>query len=369
MSDTLLVGTRKGLATVHRHRDGWGVFGMEFLGVPVITTLIDERDGAWYASLNHGHFGVKIHRSDDRGKTWTEIATPIYPTKPEGLVEMEPMGRREIPWSTEQAWVLAAGHADEPGVLWCGTIPGGLFRSADRGETWSIVPSLWEHETRTQWFGGGYDLPGIHSIQVDPRCGGQRVVIAISCGGVWSTEDRGTTWAASTGMRAPFAPPDWAEIPHIQDPHCLAVCAADPDVAWVQHHSGMYRSTDAGRTFTEITEVAPSNFGFPVAAHPTDPLTAWFAPAIADECRVPVDGRMVVTRTRDGGQSFEQLGNGLPQKHAYDLIYRHGLDVDATGTRLALGSTTGSLWVTENAGDTFTAVSANLPPISSVRFV
>lgn len=368
MSSTLFVATRKGLATVHKDAAGWNITGMAFLGVPVVSVMVDPRDKAVYASLKHGHFGVKLHRSTDNGGTWSEIATPAYPTKPEGLVEMEPMGRRDIPWNTEQAWVLAPGHVDEPSVLWCGTIPGGLFRSVDGGASWALIESLWFHPTRTQWFGGGYDLPGIHSIVVDPRYGGQRVTIAISCGGVWITEDGGETWTASTGMKAPFAPPDIAAVPHIQDPHCLATCAADPDIVWVQHHSGIYRSTDAGRTFTEIVDVAPSVFGFPVAAHPTDPNTAWFTPAIADECRVPVDGKLVVTRTRDGGQTFDQLRTGLPQEHAYDLIYRHGLDVDATGSRLALGSTTGSLWVSEDGGDSFTTISTGLPPISAVRF-
>lgn len=368
MTDTLLIGTRKGLAIVTRRDGAWAIDRMEFLGIPVVTVTTDPRDLAWYASLNHGHFGVKLHRSDDRGVTWTEIATPVYPAKPDGLVEMEPMGRREIPWSTEMAWVLAPGHADEPGVLWCGTIPGGLFRSADRGESWEIVDSLWRHETRPGWFGGGYDLPGIHSIAVDPRFGGRRVIIAISCGGVWITEDGGATWQVSTGMKAGFAPPEVSMVPHTQDPHCLSVCAADPDVVWVQHHSGIYKSTDAGRTFTEIADVAPSVFGFPVSAHPLDPDTAWFIPAVDDGCRVPVDGKMVVTRTRDGGKTFDQLSRGLPQEHAYDLIYRHGLDVDATGTRLAMGSTTGSLWISEDGGDVFSTITNYLPPISAVRF-
>lgn len=368
MSDTLLIGTRKGLATARHGQTGWTVEKMDFLGAPVVFALVDPRDGMWYASLNHGHFGVKIHQSADRGATWSEITTPVYPPKPEGLVQMEPMGRREIPWNTEQAWVLAAGHADEPDVLWCGTIPGGLFKSTDHGMSWSIIEFLWDHPTRTEWAGGGYDLPGIHSISVDPRHGGRRVTIASSSGGIWITEDGGETWTNSTGLRALYGPPEFQTLPHTQDPHCLAVCAADPEVVWVQQHFGIYRSIDAGQTFYEIPDVAPSTFGFPVASHPHDPLTAWFVPAIADECRVPVDGRMVVTRTRDGGKTFEQLGNGLPAEHAYDLVYRHALAIDATGTRLALGSTTGSAWITENGGDTFTTLSTHLPPIASVTF-
>lgn len=369
MSDRLVVGTRKGLVTFERSPGGaWSATRSAFVGDPVTNVLVDARDGAWYASLDLGHFGVKLHRSLDEGATWDPIATPTYPAKPEGLVEREPMGRREIPWNTELAWELAAGHPAQPGVLWCGTIPGGLFRSEDHGGSWSLVESLWNHETRTQWFGGGYDLPGIHSITVDPRGAGERVAIGISCGGAWTTEDGGVTWTVGTGMSAGFLPPDMEDFPYQQDPHRLARCAADPDVIWVQHHCGMYRSTDGARTFTEITDVAPSTFGFAVAAHPLDPDTAWFVPAISDQHRVPVDGRMVITRTRDGGRSFEQIGRGLPEEHAFHLVYRHGLAVDATGERLALGSTTGSLWVSEDGGDTVTRVSAELAPIACVHF-
>ena len=148
----------------------------------------------------------------------------------------------------------------------------------------------------------------------------------------------------------------------------LAQCLAQPDAMWVQHHNGIFRSTDGAETFSEIRDVKPSVFGFPVAAHPSDPDTAWFVPAIKDEKRYPADGRVVVTRTRDGGRTFETLTQGLPQQHAYDLVYRHALDVDGEGTRLAFGSTTGSLWVSDNGGDSWQTISANLPPIHAVRF-
>lgn len=110
-------------------------------------------------------------------------------------------------------------------------------------------------------------------------------------------------------------------------------------------------------------------FGFAVAAHPTDAETAWFVPAIKDETRVPVDGKLVVSRTTDGGKSFQVFGKGLPSEHAYDLIYRHSLEVDATGEVLVMGSTTGSLWTSADAGESWTTVSANLPPIHFTRFV
>jgi hypothetical protein len=138
---------------------------------------------------------------------------------------------------------------------------------------------------------------------------------------------------------------------------------------WVQHHNGIFVSSDEGNTFSEITRVEPSAFGFPVVVHPQDPDTAWFIPEVKDEKRIPRDGRLVVTRTRDGGKSFDILTNGLPQQHAYDIVYRHALTLDATGDRLAFGSTTGGLWISEDQGDQWSNITYTLPPIYAVRFV
>ena len=146
-------------------------------------------------------------------------------------------------------------------------------------------------------------------------------------------------------------------------------CPSAPDHVWVQHHNGVFYSTDSGENFTEIENVPPAVFGFAVAVHPHDPQTAWFVPATKDECRVPIDAALVVTKTTDGGQSFTVSREGLPQEHAYDLTFRHALDIDATGDRLAFGSTTGSLWVTENGGDAWITVSTHLPPIYAIRFM
>jgi photosystem II stability/assembly factor-like uncharacterized protein len=148
----------------------------------------------------------------------------------------------------------------------------------------------------------------------------------------------------------------------------MVQCTGDPDCLWVQHHNGIFRSNNGGATWESVSNVKPSIFGFGVAVHPRDGRTAWFVPAIKDERRIPVDGKLVVTRTRDAGQSFDVLSNGLPQENAYDLIYRHALDIDDTGNRLAIGSTTGGLWITENQGDHWRELSVHLPPIHAVRF-
>lgn len=368
MSDRFHVATRKGLFTVERGSRGWAIGRTSFLGDNCTLVLHDPRDGSLLAALDHGHFGVKMHRSRDGGATWQEVAAPKYPEKPADYMPKAPAEGKPVEWTLKLVWALAAGGRNEPGLLWCGTLPGGLFKSEDGGESWALNRPLWDDPRREEWFGGGADQPGIHAICVDPR-DARHVTIAISCGGVWTTRDGGATWTLEgKGLRAEYMPPERQHDQNVQDIHMLAQCQAQPDVMWGQHHNGIFRSTDGGATFTEITDVKPSVFGFAVAAHPTDPNTAWFVPSIKDEKRYPVDARVVVTRTRDGGKTFETLAKGLPQEHAYDLTFRHALDVDDTGSRLAFGSTTGSVWVSEDGGDGWQAVSLNLPPVYAVRF-
>jgi hypothetical protein len=367
MSDTLLVSTRKGLFTVRRGNGRWSIAGTSFLGDNVSLALADPRDGAWYAALDHGHFGVKLQRSEDQGATWEEIAVPTYPEPPEGHEEKDWMGR-VIPWKLIRIWALEPGGADQKGWLWCGTLPGGLFCSKDRGATWEMCRSLWDEPRRIQWSGGGADYAGLHSICVDPR-DSKRITIAVSTGGVWQTKDGGASWELlGDGLRAEYMPPEQARDPISQDVHRLVQCAAAPDTFWIQHHNGVFKSTDGARTFEEIKEVPPAVFGFGVAVHPKDPHTAWFVPAKKDEHRVPVDGKVVVARTRDGAKTFDVLRKGLPQEHAYDLSLRHALAIDGTGQRLAFGSTTGSLWVTDDAGDSWQTVAEHLPPVYAVTF-
>ncbi len=386
MSDRFYAGTRKGLFTFVRDAGGsWKIERVDFLGEPVTMLLPDPRDGMLYASLTLGHFGVKLHRSSD-GAQWEECAVPVYPesaspdangdnaepaTASDGSVEAaagEGGANGQKADSLKEIWALEAGGPEEEGLLWAGTIPGGLFRSRDRGSSWELIRPLWDDPRRSEWFGGGKDDPGIHSVCVDPRNSGT-LLAGVSCGGVWVSEDGGESWdCRADGMIAEYMPPEMSGNPNIQDAHRLVQCPAAPDTLWVQHHNGVFRSTDRSASWHQIENVPPSKFGFAVAVHPQDPDTAWFVPAVKDECRVPVDGQVVVSRTRDGGRSFDVLRNGLPQENAYDIVFRHGLDVDETGDRLVMGSSTGSLWISEDGGDAWESLGDHFPQVYCVRF-
>ena len=359
MADVFYVASRKGLFTYKRNGADWNAGAPAFLGEPVSAVLKDKRDGALYAALNLGHFGCKLHRSDDDGATWNELAPPAFAKAADSDAEAP---------SVDLIWSLETGGADEPGVIWAGVIPGALFRSDDRGESWNLIESLWNREERAGWFGGGYDKPGIHSILVDPS-DSAKLTLGISCGGVWKSDDRGATWRLTgDGLRSDYMPPDQAQDLNTQAPHRLALCASAPDTIWCQHHNGVFLSRDGGESFVEFKDIKPAVFGFAVAVHPHHPDTAWFVPGVKDETRVPVDARLIVNKTVDGGKSFTACHRGLPDAPSYDLIYRHALDVDETGDRLVMGSTTGNLWASDDGGDNWRQVSAYLPPIAQVAF-
>lgn len=365
MSERLLVCTRKGLFVVERQDGHWRITETAFLGDNVSMALADPRDGRWYAALDLGHFGCKLHFSDDQGASWSELAVPAFPPG-----ENVPVGdgKDTQPATLKLVWSLEAGAASEPGRLWAGTLPGGLFRSDDHGSSWHLVRGLWDRPERMQWFGGGYDTPGIHSICVDPR-DPRCLRVAISTGGVWRSNDGGDSWAQTAhGMYAAYLPEDMARDPNRQDVHRMVQCPSEPDTLWAQHHNGVFRSDDGGMSWKDVPNVAPSVFGFAVAVHPKNPDCAWFVPAVKDERRIPVDGLLVASRTTDRGRSFTLLNEGLPTDLAYDLVYRHGMAVDETGDHVAFGSTTGGLWISDDGGDHWQAIPARLPPILAVSY-
>jgi len=353
MSDRILLATRKGLFRLIRGAGRWRVESPTFLGAQVLVTEVDPRDGVAYAGVGHGHFGPKMHRSRDGGRTFEEVATPKF-AEAEGA-------------SVKTLFALAT-DTRQPGWVWCGTIPGALFHSEDAGASWSLVRGLWDHPTRPQWFGGGTDQPALHSIEVDPR-DPRRVTIGISCAGVWETRDGGGSWRnIGEGLRAEYMPPEKSADPLVQDPHMLKRCDADPDVIWMQHHNGVFRSEDSGHRWTECAAVEPSAFGFPIAADPTDRDVAWTVPGVKDEVRVAVDGALCVSRTEDGGRTWRALREGLPQEHAYDIPYRHALDVSADGRRLCFGTISGNVYISEDRGESWQTVGTGFPLVHAVEF-
>ncbi|MCP8690159.1 WD40/YVTN/BNR-like repeat-containing protein [Marinobacterium sedimentorum] len=393
MSDIILLGTRKGTVIVDRQNSAWQPRPILHAGIPVCYAACDPRDGTLWASLDHGHWGPKLSRSRDGGATWEDLAALKYPQGARHIVQylptpdfdpQTPAGQPEYRDATLlKIWNIAFGAAGQPGRLYAGTIPGGLFVSDDGGDSWALNRPLWNHESRggdlfsgdatseTRWGGTpasvdyGVFEPGIHSIVVDPR-DPDHIHVAVSSAGVLETTDGGRSWTGrNRGMLNDYLPNPNADWGH--DPHFIAGCPAQPDHLWQQNHCGVFYSEDGAQSWNKVS--APErgvHFGFPVAVDKQDGHTAWVFPAQADMARMAIDGGLCVARTQDGGQSWQTFRTGLPQEHAYDLVLRHGMDI--AGDCLCFGTTTGNVYLSEDRGETWHCLGHNFPPVYSVRF-
>ncbi len=352
MARRLAIGSRKGLIFYSADGDGWKYDGVHFRGTPVSMVMQDRRDGSLYAALEHGHFGPKLHRSDDSGQHWEEVTPPAFPSSTS----------KDAP-AVLNIWAMEAAGADMPGTIWVGTVPAGIFRSDDKGASWTFNQPFMDLPERSQWGGAGNDTPALNSISIHPA-DSRVMAVSISAGGVWQTRDAGQSWTnTSKGLWAAYLPPDQAENPNLQDVHQMRRAPTDPNRLYIQHHNAVFTSTDSGYSWQEISK----SFGFSVAVHPRNPLVAWFVPAEKDEYRLPKDETFCVAKTEDGGRTFRHITRGLPSRPVFDLVLRHALDVDATGQHLAFGSTTGNLWISSDGGEGWHLLSGHLPPVYCVR--
>lgn len=387
MSEQILVGTRKGTFIVEKSTGQWRprLLGHSGMGVNFVTK--DPHSNTLWAALGHGHWGAKLSRSTDMGETWEDASQIAYPADARYLTTPPPSedgdgdGAVIVKSATLlKLWVIAFGG---PGTIYVGTIPGGLFESHDGGESFALNRPLWDHDSRggdvstsmgsgmTHWFGTpaametGEFAPGLHSIAVDPR-DHKRMLLAVSTAGVIETLDGGKTWRGrNKGMTNDYLPNGEADWGH--DPHYIEMCSAQPDHVWQQNHCGVFYSDDGAATWRKVSSPDDGvHFGFPIAADDQDGRTAWVVPGKADSERVTVAGSLFVARTEDGGQTWIQLRDGLPQEHAYDVVYRHALS--SKRSCVAFGSTTGNLYVSDDRGDSWQTAANNLPPIYSVRF-
>ena len=353
----LLVGTMKGAFILRSDasRSSWDLGGPYFPGSAVYAMAYDARDGRHriWAGPNSMHWGGVLRSSDDFGRTWTnpEEANVKFP---------EDAGA-----ALKQIWQIMPGRASEPGTVYCGVEPAAIFISQDDGATWRLNEGLWNHPDRPQWQPGGGGLC-LHTILLDPA-DPARIRIAISTGGMYVTEDGAATWRASnSGVRAVFLPDKYPEFG--QCVHKVVQSKQQPNRMFLQNHWGLYRSDDRGETWTDIANGVPSDFGFPVALHPTQPDTAWIVPLESDEFRCTPEGKLRVYRTRDAGASWQPLTTGLPQDDAYETVLRDALATDALAPAgVYFGTRNGKLFGSADEGETWNALLDGLPPVISVK--
>lgn len=352
----LLVGTRKGLwiGRSDEDRRSWQFDEPRFLMEAVYGVGVDTRGSTprLFAGGTSEHWGPGVYYSDDLGRTWSETHGAAVRFSP------------DIGASVERVWQIQPASAAEPDVVYAGTQPSALFRSEDRGESFSLVRSLWDHPHREHW-GAGYGGQAIHTIIPD-AVRPEHLTVAMSTGGVYRTDDGRQSWApVNTGIRVTFLPDPYPEYGHCV--HKVSAHPDNPDRLFAQVHHGVYRSDDAGDHWISIADKLPSDFGFPMVVHPHRPDTLYVFPLVADGCRIPPDGQARVWRSTDAGTHWEPLGEGLPDRF-YAAVMRDAFSAD-DGDRAGLyfGSRDGCVWASTDDGDHWQQVTAHLPDVLSVR--
>ena len=353
----LMVGTTKGafLLRSDSSRAHWDMDGPHFPGEEVYALALDQREGrhTLWAAPNSPFFGTTLRRSDDLGESWSgKDERPVKFPEASGL-------------SLERIWQVQPGPDAEPDRLFLGVEPSCLFESTDRGESWQPVEGFLGHEHREYWTPGNGGLC-LHTIVLHPDAP-DRMLVAFSTGGVYGTDDAGVTWAPrNRGVRADFLPDKHPEFG--QCVHKVVHHPSRPDRLFLQNHWGLYRSDDWADSWQDVANGVPSDFGFAMAIHPRDPDAVYIVPLESDGFRCCPEAKLRVYRTRDAGESWQAMTEGLPQEGAYETVLRDALDTDsAEPAGVYFGTRSGKLYASVDDGESWTLVREGLPPVVCVK--
>jgi photosystem II stability/assembly factor-like uncharacterized protein len=381
----VLVGTRKGafVLTSDGKRQNWDVSGPHFTGWEVYHVKGSPLDpNRIYASQSSSWFGQVIQRSDDGGRTWHQPGTPrgeaattpagmprgesnkfVYDTSGTPLTTHQWYDGTQHPWEFKRVWHLEPSLTD-PDAVYAGVEDAAIFRTTDGATTWHELPGL-RNQQSERWAPGAGGM-GLHTILLDPT-NPRRIFIAISAAGCFRTDDGGESWKPiNRGLHSLYIPDPTAEIGHCV--HRIALHPSRPNVLFMQKHWDVMRSDDAGDNWREISGNLPTDFGFPIDVHAHEPDTVYVVPIKSDAEHFPPEGKLRVYRSRTGGNEWEPLTNGLPQKDCYVNVLRDAMAVDTLDScGVYFGTTGGQVYCSPDSGDTWAPIVRDLPPVLSVE--
>lgn len=383
----VLVGTRKGafVLTSDGKRENWDVSGPHFAGWEIYHMKGSPVDAnRIYVSQTSGWFGQIIQRSDDGGKTWHQPGTPLEMPAPGVMPKAKsnrfvydtsaetgkPLATHQWYDGTQHAWEFKRVWHLEPSLTDAETVYAGiedaaLFRSADGGQNWKELAGLRGHGTGPKWQPGAGGMC-LHTVILDPS-NPQRIFIAISAAGAFRTDDGGATWKPiNRGLYSKYIPNPTAEIGHCV--HHVAMHPARPGVLFMQKHWDVMRSDDAGDSWHEVSGNLPTDFGFVIDVHAHEPETIYVVPIKSDSEHYVHEGKLRVYRSRTGGNEWEALTKGLPQKDCYVNVLRDAMAVDSLDKcGIYFGTTGGQVYASADAGDSWSPIVRDLPAVLSVE--
>jgi len=381
----VLVGTRKGafILTSEGKREKWDVSGPHFSGWEIYHLKGSPVDpNRIYASQTSGWFGQIIQRSDDGGKTWHQPGTPpgeqtapggmpkgesnkfVYDAAAAPLTTHQWYDGTQHPWEFKRVWHLEPSLTD-PNTVYAGIEDAAIFKSTDGGQNWKELPGLRGHGTGPKWQPGAGGMC-LHTIVLDPA-NPQRMWIAISAAGAFRTDDGGKTWKPiNRGLKSQYIPDPDAEVGHCV--HHIAMNPKRPGVLFMQKHWDVMRSDDAGDNWKEVSGNLPTDFGFAIDVHAHEPETIYVVPITSDGLHYVMDGKLRVYRSRTGGNEWEPLTKGLPQKDCYVNVLRDAMAVDTLDKcGIYFGTSGGQVYASADAGDSWNPIVRDLPAVLSVE--
>jgi photosystem II stability/assembly factor-like uncharacterized protein len=361
----LLVGTRKGafVLTSDGKREQWEINGPHFAGWEIYHVKGSPADpNRLYASQTSGWFGQMMQRSNDGGKTWEAVGNKFVYEGVPGTHQW--YDGKPHPWEFKRVWHLEPSLTD-PDAVYAGVEDAALFHSKDGGQNWQELPGLRGHGSGSKWQPGAGGMC-LHTILVDPK-NPARIYIAISAAGTFRSDDAGKTWRpVNRGLRSEFLPDPTAEVGHCV--HRIAMHPSRPTVLFMQKHWDVMRSEDGGDSWHEVSGNLPTDFGFPIDVHAHEPETIYVVPIKNDSEHFPPDGKLRVFRSRSGGNEWEPLTKGLPQKDCYVNVLRDAMSVDSLEPcGIYFGTTGGQVYSSADGGDNWTAIVRDLPGVLSVE--
>ena len=361
----VLVGTRKGGFVLESggKRQQWDVTGPHFAGWQIYHIKGSPADpNRLYASQSLDWFGQVIQRSDDGGKTWEAVGNDFVYDGAPGTHQW--YDGTPHPWEFARVWHLEPSLTDAD-TIYAGVEDAALFRSTDAGKSWRELPGLREHGSGPRWQPGAGGMC-LHTILLDPS-NPERIFIAISAAGAFRSDDAGATWRPiNRGLRSEQIPDPTAEVGHCV--HRIAMHRSRPSVLFMQKHWDVMRSDDAGESWREISGNLPTDFGFPIDVHAHEPETVYVVPIKSDSEHYPPEGQLRVYRSRTGGDEWEALGKGLPQRDCYVNVLRDAMAVDSLDPcGVYFGTTGGQVYSSADAGDSWAAIVRDLPAVLSVE--
>jgi len=359
----VLVGTRKGafVLTSDGSRKSWKIEGPHFAGWEIYhvkgSPANPER---LYASQSSGWFGQVLQRSNDGGKSWEAAGNDFQYEGTTGTHTW--YDGSPHPWEFKRVWHIEPSLAD-PEMIYAGVEDAALFASRDGGSTWAEMPSLRTHETAPSWAPGAGGLC-LHTIVIDPT-NPARMFIAISAAGVFRSDDAGKSWQpANRGLRSNTMPDQDAEVGHCV--HRIAIHPSRPNTLFMQKHWDVMRSDDGAESWREISGNLPTDFGFVIDVNSNEPDTVYVVPITSDSHHFVSEGKLRVYRSKTGGDDWEALTRGLPQKDCYVNVLRDAMTVDQLDPcGVYFGTSGGQVYASADGGDSWNAIVRDLPPVLS----